>query len=61
MVEQFKLEHNDGKLTAVAIIDGRRYEKDVTEYFKEPNPHDDWLCYRLTIKRRNRTNGQHKR
>lgn len=44
---EFRLEHKEGILIAVVIIDNQKYEKDVTEYFTNENAHDDWLDFRI--------------
>lgn len=46
----FNLVFNEGGLTAVVVIDGVKHEKDVTDYFMQDNPHDEWLDYRLGLK-----------
>ncbi|WP_404293163.1 hypothetical protein LG276_00945 [Cytobacillus kochii] len=51
MDEEFKLFHNEGKLYAVITIKGENYEIDVTDYFNNHNPHDDWLDFRLGLMR----------
>lgn len=49
-MESFKLIHKKGKLYVVVMVNGIEYEKDVTDYFAEANPHDDWLDFRLDLK-----------
>lgn len=49
-MEEFKLVHDNGKLIAVVVVNGKTYEKDVTDYFNKANPHDDWLDYGLGLK-----------
>lgn len=46
-MEDFKLIHENGRLIAVVVINGKTYKKDVTDYFNEANAHDDWLDYNL--------------
>jgi hypothetical protein len=48
--DEFKLHHEKGKLYAVITIKGETYEMDVTDYFNDNNPHDDWLDYHLGLK-----------
>lgn len=48
-MEHFELRHEQGKLIAVVVIDGKTYEKEVTEYFSKANAHDDWLDHRIGI------------
>jgi hypothetical protein len=49
--DEFKLVHNEGKLFAVITVKGEIYEMDVTEYFDKANAHDDWLDYRLGLRK----------
>lgn len=49
-IEHFELQHDNGKLKAVVTINGKTYEKDVTEYFSKANAHDDWLDFGLGLK-----------
>lgn len=44
---EFELKHEDGKLFAVVTIDGKKHEKEITDYFLNPNPHDDWLDHKI--------------
>lgn len=46
----FKLKHDKERLFAEVTIRGHVYEMDVTSYFDENNPHDDWLDYRLGLR-----------
>ena len=49
-MDSFKLVHDEGRLI-VEIEVGRDFlRKDVTEYFSESNPHDEWLDYKLGLK-----------
>ena len=52
-MDYFALEYDNGKLYAVVIVNGVTYRKDVTYYFDQDNPHDDWLDYRLGLKLEN--------
>lgn len=49
-MESFELNHVDGRLYAIVVVNGETHTKDVTDYFSEVNPHDDWLDYRLGLK-----------
>lgn len=39
------------KLIAIVVINGKTYEKDVTQYFENKNTHDDWLGFRLKLQK----------
>lgn len=51
--DRFMLEHIADKLYAVVTVNGFVQSFDVTEYFSDDNPHDDWLYYGLMIGRHN--------
>jgi hypothetical protein len=51
--DYFELVHNEGKLFAVITFRGETFEMDVTDYFENNNPHDDWLDYKLKLKIKN--------
>jgi hypothetical protein len=51
-VEDFKLRYEEGKIFAIAVINGTEYEKDITNYMINDNPHDTWLDYRIGIKQK---------
>ena len=50
----FKLEHKEGKLTAIVTTEEETFEIDVTSYFETEEAIADWLFYkrkqRLNIK-----------
>ncbi len=48
--DEFNLYHNKGKLYALVTIKGETYEMEVTDYFENNNPHDEWLDYRIGLK-----------
>lgn len=48
-IEKFEMEHDEGKLFVLVTINGESYRKEVTQYFNEDNPFDDWLDYRLGL------------
>lgn len=47
---EFKLAHDNGELIVHVTVDGKTHTKDVTAYFLQENPHDDWLDYRIHAK-----------
>lgn len=46
---EFKLIHLEEKLMVSIKIDGKLYLKDVTEYFENGSPFDDWLDFKLGL------------
>lgn len=47
----FKLLHNEGKLTALLTIEGNVHEMDVTNYFETEEVIVEWLFYRRKQRR----------
>ena len=47
----FKLLHNEGKLTALLTIEGNVHEMDVTNYFETEEAIVEWLFYRRKQRR----------
>lgn len=47
----FELEQRKERLIAIVTIRGDVLEIDVTNYFDNANPHDDWLDYKLGVKK----------
>ena len=47
--DNFELRHDNGRLYAEIYINNTTFEMDVTEYFENDNPHDEWLDYRLKL------------
>lgn len=50
-MEDFELKHDNGRLVAFVTVNGIKYKKDITEYIEKNNPIDDWLDYRLGLKK----------
>ena len=48
-MDNFYMEHIDGKLYVFVEINGVTYNKDITEYIENPNPIDEWLDYHLGL------------
>ncbi|HDR7708863.1 TPA: hypothetical protein QCX89_000769 [Bacillus cereus] len=49
-MEDFKLEHEEGKLIVVVVVNGETHRKDVTDYFDQKHTaFDEWLDFRLKI------------
>jgi len=48
-IDHFQLVHEEGQLFVEVMVEGHLCRENVTSYFEQSNPHDDWLDYRMGI------------